>query len=331
MERIGIFGAGTWGLALARMLYNNGNEVTVWSSDPAKAETLSRVRVVDRLPNMVLPEGIRFTGDIAEGCRAADIAVLAVASVYIRETARRMAPHLDSDSIAVIVAKGIEADTLMTLSEVVRSEAGERVRIVALSGPTHAEEVAVDLPSTIVAASRDPSAAEKVQQVFSCSVMRTYTNSDILGVELCGALKNIIALATGMSAGLGYGDNTKAALITRGLAEMERLGRKMGCRPETFRGLAGMGDLIVTATSSHSRNNNCGRLIGQGLSVQEAVKEVGMVVEGIHAIPAAIALADKYGVEMPIIRAVDGIVNHDRSPKETVAYLMGRDYKTELM
>ena len=331
MERIGIFGAGTWGLALARMLYNNGNEVTVWSSDPAKAETLSRVRAVDRLPNMVLPEGIRFTGDIAEGCRAADIAVLAVASVYIRETARRMAPHLDSDSIAVIVAKGIEADTLMTLSEVVRSEAGERVRIVALSGPTHAEEVAVDLPSTIVAASRDPSAAEKVQQVFSCSVMRTYTNSDILGVELCGALKNIIALATGMSAGLGYGDNTKAALITRGLAEIERLGRKMGCRPETFRGLAGMGDLIVTATSSHSRNNNCGRLIGQGLSVQEAVKEVGMVVEGIHAIPAAIALADKYGVEMPIIRAVDGIVNHGRSPKETVAYLMGRDYKTELM
>ena len=257
--------------------------------------------------------------------------MLAVASVYIRETARRMAPYLDSDPIAVIVAKGIEADTLMTLSEVVRSEAGENVRTVALSGPTHAEEVAVDLPSTIVAASRDPSAAEKVQQVFSCSVMRTYTNSDILGVELCGALKNIIALATGMSAGLGYGDNTKAALITRGLAEMERLGRKMGCRPETFRGLAGMGDLIVTATSSHSRNNNCGRLIGQGLSVQEAVKEVGMVVEGIHAIPAAIALADKYGVEMPIIRAVDGIVNHGRSPKETVAYLMGRDYKTELM
>ena len=330
MDRIGILGAGTWGLALARMLYNNGSEVTVWSSDPVKAETLSRVRTVDRLPNMVIPEGIRFTGEIGEACSGANIVVLAVASVYIRETARRMASFLDADPIAVIVAKGIEANTLMTLSEVVRSEVGESLRIVALSGPTHAEEVAVDLPSTIVAAGRDPAAAEKVQQVFSSAVMRTYTNTDILGVELCGALKNIIALATGMSAGLGYGDNTKAALITRGLAEIERLGRRMGCRPETFRGLAGMGDLIVTATSSHSRNNNCGRLIGQGLSVQEAVNEVGMVVEGIHAIPAAIALADKYGVEMPIIRAVDGIVNHGRSPKEAVAYLMGRDYKTEL-
>ena len=331
MNRIAILGAGTWGIALARMLSNTGHSVTVWSTDPGKAEQLSRSRQYSRLPNMVIPPDVAFTGDIRQACEDAEIIVLAVASVYVRETARRIAAFLNKDQIIVVVAKGIEPDTLLTMTEVIRSEVGEGSPIVALSGPTHAEEVAVDLPTTIVAACEDNEIAETVQKVFSCPYMRVYTNTDVLGVELGAALKNIIALAAGISAGLGYGDNAKAALITRGLAEIERLGSRMGCVSDTFRGLAGMGDLIVTATSNHSRNNNCGYLIGQGYSVPDAVKQVGMVVEGINAIPAAIALAEKYGVEMPITYAVDQIVNHGKDPKRAVGYLMGRDFKPELV
>lgn len=217
----------------------------------------------------------------------------------------------------------------MTMSEVISSEIPQ-AKVVALSGPTHAEEVAKDLPTTIVAAYEDIAIAEVVQQVFTNPVMRVYTNIDVKGVELCGALKNIIALASGISTGLGYGDNTKAALITRGLAEIERLGVKMGCLPETFSGLAGVGDLIVTATSKHSRNNRCGYLIGQGYDPQEAVKQVGMDVEGINALPAAMELPTKYDVEMPIVTAVDRIVNRGVPAKNAVHELMGRDSKTEL-
>jgi len=217
----------------------------------------------------------------------------------------------------------------MTMSEVISSEIPQ-AKVVALSGPTHAEEVAKDLPTTIVAACEDIAVAELVQEVFTNPVMRVYTNTDVKGVELCGALKNIIALASGISTGLGYGDNTKAALITRGLAEIERLGVKMGCLPETFSGLAGVGDLIVTATSKHSRNNLCGYLIGQGYDPQEAVKQVGMVVEGINALPAAMELAAKYDVEMPIVTAVDRIVNRRAPAKNAVHELMGRESKTEL-
>jgi len=203
------------------------------------------------------------------------------------------------------------------------------VKVVALSGPTHAEEVARDLPGAIVSACEDLNVAEKVQDVFMNSCLRVYTNTDVKGVELCGAMKNIIALAAGMSAGLGYGDNAKAALITRGLAEIARLGEKLGCARDTFAGLAGMGDLIVTATSMHSRNNRCGYLIGQGYETAAAVKRVGMVVEGINALPAAIAYADKYNVDMPIVRAVDAIVNHNADPRTEVARLMGRDKTAE--
>ena len=205
------------------------------------------------------------------------------------------------------------------------------MRLVALSGPTHAEEVARDLPTTIVSASQDAEAAALVQDIFFNTCMRVYTNDDVLGVELCGALKNIIALASGVSLGLGFGDNTKAALITRGMAEITRLGLAMGCKEQTFAGLAGIGDLIVTATSQHSRNNRCGMLMGQGVPPQEAVKQVGMVVEGINAIPAAVALMKKHGVEMPIIRAVDALVKGEVSPADTVAMLMDRGKKPEIM
>ena len=326
---IGVIGAGTWGIALAGMLCNIEYQVTVWSALPAEIDELNRTRRQKNLPNMEIPESITFTKDINEACVGKHILLFAVPSVFVRSTAKLVAPYVIGDQIIVDVAKGIEPETLMTMSEII-SEEIPQAKVVALSGPTHAEEVARDLPTTIVAAHEDLAIAEKVQEIFTNPVMRVYTNTDVKGVELCGALKNIIALAAGISAGLGYGDNTKAALITRGLAEIERLGVKMGCLPETFSGLAGMGDLIVTATSKHSRNNRCGYLIGQGYEPKEAVKQVGMVVEGINAIPAAIKLAEEYDVEIPIITAVDDVINHGKDPAEAVRELMGRDGKSEL-
>ena len=328
-NKIGVLGAGTWGMALARMLCVSGHDVEVWSALPEEIEQLSATRRQVNLPDMVIPDEIRFTYSIGEACSGKDILLFAVPSVYVRETSRAAAPFIKDGQVIVDVAKGIEPDTLMTMTEIILSEMEVKVFAVALSGPTHAEEVAKDLPTTIVAAHEDIIVAEKVQVVFSNPVMRVYTNTDVKGIELCGALKNIMALASGIAMGLGYGDNTKAAIITRGLAEIQRLGLKMGCRQETFAGLAGMGDLIVTATSLHSRNNRCGYLIGQGRTPEEAVKEVGMVVEGINAIPAALELADRYEVEMPIAEAVDGIINHGRDPRAVVRELMGRDSKTE--
>ena len=252
----------------------------------------------------------------------------------MRSTVALAASYVSEDQIIVDVAKGIEPDTLFTLTEVIYDELNKHkdlkdLRIVALSGPTHAEEVTLDLPTTIVSASKDLEAAGIVQNVFSNNSMRVYTNTDIKGVEICGALKNIIALASGISTGLGYGDNAKAALITRGMAEIKRLGLAMGCEETTFSGLAGVGDLIVTATSMHSRNNRCGLLIGQGHEPKEAIKEVGMVVEGINAIPAAMELMDKYEVEMPIVSAVNDIINNGADPLNTVNRLMGREKKME--
>ena len=329
--RIGVIGAGTWGMALSRMLYNTGSAVTVWSALPEEIDQLSRERVQKNLPGMRIPEGVEFTKSIEEVCAGRDILLFAVPSVFVRRTARAAAPYVRKGQIIVDVAKGLEPGTLMTMSEVIRDEiSAGGVRVVALSGPTHAEEVAQDLPTTIVSACEDHDAAKCVQGVFMNTCMRVYTNTDVKGVELCGALKNIIALAAGISEGIGYGDNAKAALITRGLAEIERLGVKMGCQRRTFSGLAGMGDLIVTATSRHSRNNRCGLLIGQGVPPQEAIRQVGMVVEGVNAIPAAITLAEKYGVEMPIVQAVDAVVNRGADPKREVYNLMTRDPKTEL-
>ncbi len=327
--RIGIIGAGTWGMALARMLSNSGHGVRVWSPHPEAIDQLETTRTQKNLPDMIIPEAVKFTKLMEEVCRDKDLLVFAVPSVFVRSAARLANAFIHDGQIIVDVAKGIEAETLMTLSEVIRDEVKAEVKVVALSGPTHAEEVARDLPGAIVSACEDLNVAEKVQDVFMNSCLRVYTNTDVKGVELCGAMKNIIALAAGMSAGLGYGDNAKAALITRGLAEIARLGEKLGCARDTFAGLAGMGDLIVTATSMHSRNNRCGYLIGQGYETAAAVKRVGMVVEGINALPAAIAYADKYNVDMPIVRAVDAIVNHNADPRTEVARLMGRDKTAE--
>ena len=331
MTKIGVLGAGTWGMALARMLCNSGNQVTVWSALEREVEEFSATRRHPNLPGMIIPDALMFTKDMEEVCRDKEILLFAVPSPFVRSTARKAAAYIREDQIIVDVAKGIEADTQLTMTGIIADELkNPAVKLVALSGPTHAEEVAKDLPTTIVSACEDIATAERVQSVFGNTCMRVYTNDDVLGVELCGAMKNIIALASGVALGLGYGDNTKAALITRGMAEIARLGEAMGCKPQTFGGLAGIGDLIVTATSIHSRNNRCGMLLGKGVSVKEAVAQVGMVVEGINALPAAMKLAEMYHVEMPIVDAVDAVVNRGADPKDTVAMLMGRDQKPEL-
>lgn len=330
MKKIGVLGAGTWGMALARMLAVNGHEVTVWSAIEKEIDQFSATRKHPNLPGMEIPEQILFTKQIAQVCRDKDALLFAVPSPFVRSTARSAAPYVADGQIIVDVAKGIEADTLFTMTQIIGDELkNPTVKLVALSGPTHAEEVAKDLPTTIVSACEDPAAAAMVQEVFANTCMRVYTNEDVLGVELCGAMKNIIALGSGIALGLGYGDNTKAALITRGMAEIVRLGVAMGCKAHTFYGLAGIGDLIVTATSVHSRNNRCGMLLGQGVAPAEAIKQVGMVVEGIHALPAAMRLAEKYNVEMPIVAAVNAVVNQGADARREVMLLMTREQRSE--
>lgn len=331
MKSIAILGAGTWGIALAKMLKNTGKQVTVWSALPNEIEELKKTNIHPKLPNVKLPLGIDYTADLEDALNDKDIIMFAVPSVFVRDTAKKCKNYIKDNQIIVDVAKGIESDTLMTLTQVINDEIkNDTVKYAALSGPTHAEEVSLDMPTTIVSACSDIEVAKLVQEFFSSSFMRVYTNTDIKGIEICGALKNIIALATGISRGLGYGDNATAALITRGLAELSRLGKAVGCSPYTFSGLTGMGDLIVTCTSLHSRNNNAGFLIGQGFSVNEAVKKVGMVVEGINALPAAVKLAKKYGVDMPIIFAVNEVVNGNESPQNAVNSLLNRELKAEV-
>lgn len=333
--KIGVIGAGTWGVALARMLTNSNHDVIIWSAIESEIDELSNNREHKNLPGMVIPEATKFTKILEKAVTGMDIVLMAVPSPYVRGTTAKLAPFVADGQIIVDVAKGIEKETLFTMTDIIRDElakssSAKNVKLVALSGPTHAEEVAKDLPTTIVSACEDQKAALVVQDVFMNTCMRVYTNSDVLGVELCGAMKNIIALATGISSGLGFGDNTKAALITRGIAEIKRLGLKMGCENDTFAGLAGIGDLIVTATSEHSRNNRCGKLIGKGLSPDDAIKEVGMVVEGINALPAAISLAKKYEVELPITETAYDIVFNGADPKTAVIKLMTRDKKAEI-
>lgn len=329
--KLGILGAGTWGVALARMLCNAGNSVTVWSAVEQEIDNLLATKRHPNFPDVDLPKQIAYTKDIKKACLGMDILVFAVPSPFVRATARKAAPYISNGQIIVDVAKGIEAQTLYTMTEIIADELqNPTVKLVALSGPTHAEEVIKDLPTAITAASNDVKAASTVQDVFSVGCMRVYTNDDVRGVELCGALKNIIALSSGIAAGLGCGDNAKAALITRGIAEISRLGTAMGCKEQTFGGLAGIGDLIVTATSMHSRNNRCGMLIGQGIAVDEAILKVGMVVEGINALPAAIKLAQKYNVEMPIVETVDAICDGRMEASKAIQMLMSRELKSEL-
>lgn len=334
MAKIGVLGAGTWGMALARMLCNMKHEVQVWSALGQEIDELESTGVHPKLKNMIIPKEMKYTKEIREVCTDKDILLFAVPSVFVRSTAKAAAEYIKDGQVIVDVAKGIEPGTLFTMTEIIRDELDKKgglshVKLVALSGPTHAEEVAIDLPTLIVAASPDQEAAHFVQKVFMNPKFRVYTNTDIHGVEICGAFKNIIALGTGIARGLGYGDNTCAALITRGVRELSNLGELMGCKSETFNGLAGIGDLIVTCTSLHSRNLTAGMLLGQGKSRDEAVKEVGMVVEGIYALDAAMQLKKKYNVELPICEMVNGIINEGLAPAEGEAMLMNRMGKEE--
>ena len=329
MANVGVVGAGSWGTALALVLEKNGHHVTLWSSREAKAEELRKTREnADKLPGIKIPETIDITADIESAVKEKELVVLGVPSLYIRSTAAKMAPFVHEGQIVVNVSKGIEESTLYTMTDVIADEI-PNADVAVLSGPSHAEEVSRYIPTTVVAGAKSRKTAEKIQAIFMNEVFRVYTSPDMLGIEVGGALKNVIALAAGITDGLGFGDNTKAALITRGIAEMSRLGVAMGGYPETFSGLAGMGDLIVTCASVHSRNRKAGYLIGKGYSAQAAMEEVKMVVEGVHSAKAALKLADKYYVRMPIIEQVNAVLFDGKEAIDGVRDLMVRDGKTE--
>lgn len=329
MARVGVLGAGSWGTALALLLHKNGHEVTIWSIDKNEVEMLQKEREhKSKLPGVEVPQDIHVTNDLEAGMDNKDFLVLAVPSVYTRSTARLMKPFLKAGQIIVNVGKGIEETTLMTLSEQIEEELPE-ADVSVLSGPSHAEEVSRNLPTICVVGSKTKETAVYLQEAFMNEFFRVYISSDILGIEIGGSLKNVIALAAGIADGLGYGDNTKAALITRGIAEIARLGVKMGGRSETFYGLTGMGDLIVTCASVHSRNRKAGYLMGQGKTMKEAMEEVHMVVEGVYSAKAGLALAQKYGESMPIIEQINRVLFEDKAPAEAVKELMIRDASME--
>ena len=329
MANIGVLGAGSWGTALSVLLHDNGNQATIWSIDPAEIEMLSKEREhKTKLPGVHISEEIQITGEIQEAILGKDFLVLAVPSPFTRATAKKMSPYVAEGQIIVDVAKGIEETTLMTLSGQIKEEIPQ-ADVAVLSGPSHAEEVGRKLPTTCVIGATTRKTAEYLQSAFMSKVFRVYTSPDILGIELGGSLKNVIALAAGIADGLGYGDNTKAALITRGIAEIARLGVKMGGKLETFTGLTGIGDLIVTCASVHSRNRKAGYLMGKGYTMEQAMAEVKMIVEGVYSAKAAKELAEKYDVEMPIITEINKVLFEGKSAAEAVIDLMVRDKKVE--
>jgi len=326
---ISVLGAGTWGTALAILLANNGHNVILWSKLQKEVDALRADRtIIKNLPGAFIPESVEITSDLNYACDNPDILVFAVASPFVRSTAKEAASLLKKGQIIVNVAKGIEETTLFTLTDIIQDEIKD-AEVTVLSGPSHAEEVSRGIPTTCVVGAANKTTAIMIQDAFMTENFRVYTNPDIIGIELGGSLKNVIALAAGISDGLGFGDNTKAALMTRGIAEISRLGLKMGGRPETFSGLSGVGDLIVTCSSLHSRNRNAGYYIGQGMSVSEAMEKVAQTVEGVYSAKAALALAKKYEVEMPIVEQINLILFENKSPKDAVADLLLRDKTKE--
>lgn len=332
MKRIGILGAGTWGTALANLLTSVGHQVMLWSRFPEEVNTIMKTHKHKNLPGVEIDRNILYSCNIEEAVEDKDVIVMAVPSIYVRETTLLAKKYFKPNQIIVTVAKGVEKGTLMTTSEIIHDVLKEKdLPVVALSGPTHAEEVAIGLPTLIVSACERLQYAEEIQDIFySSKCLRVYTNQDILGVELCGALKNIIALAAGMSDGLGYGDNAKAALITRGLREITKIGLAMGANVNTFSGLTGIGDIVVTATSVHSRNHKAGYLLGQGYSLEETLEKVGMVVEGLNSLDAAIELEKKYNLQLPIIDTVAAIIEGKVKVKEAVSRLFARKKQNEI-
>lgn len=327
--KISVLGAGSWGTALAVLLCENGHEVTLWSIDQREVAMISEKREqIEKLPGVAIPEQVVVTGNLQESIAGREVLVLAVPSIFIRSTAKKMAEFVEAGQIIVNVAKGIEEQTLKNMTDVIEEEIPQ-AEVGVLSGPSHAEEVGRRIPTTVVAGAHRRETAEIIQDAFMNSYFRVYTSPDMVGIELGAALKNVIALAAGIVDGLGFGDNTKAALITRGIAEITRLGTAMGGRVETFAGLSGIGDLIVTCTSTHSRNHNAGYLIGQGRTYQEAMDEVKMVVEGVYSAKAALALAKKYQVEVPITEQVNRVLFEGVPATEAVPSLLLRNRTAE--
>ena len=330
MANISVIGPGSWGTALAWLLRKNGHQVTVWSFLKEETEMFLKYREnVDKLPGVVLDDQVVFTNSLEDSVPGRDMLVLAVPSPAVRSTSRSLAPLVKEGQLIVNVAKGIEEKTLMTMTDIIEEEIPQ-AEVAVLSGPSHAEEVGKGLPTTIVAGAHSRRTAEQVQEYFMSPVFRVYTSSDMLGIETGAALKNVIALAAGMADGLGYGDNTKAALITRGIAEIARIGTALGAHLETFYGLSGIGDLIVTCASVHSRNRKAGYLMGQGRTMEQAMAEVHMVVEGVYSAKAGMALAERYQVEVPILRSVNEILFEGKPAAEAVSELMQRLPKDEL-
>ena len=326
-----VLGSGTWGTALTILLANKGIKVVLWSKIENEINALKEDRKnIKNLPGAVLPDSVELTLDLEYAAKTSEpeLIVFAVASPYVRDTAKLAAPYIKDGQMIVNVAKGIEEKTLSTILDIIKDEI-PNATLAVLSGPSHAEEVSRLIPTTVVVASTSEEAAKKIQDIFMTKTFRVYTSDDVIGVELGGSLKNVIALAAGMSDGLGFGDNTKAALMTRGIAEISRLGKKMGAKIETLCGLSGVGDLFVTATSHHSRNWNAGYLIGQGMSTDAAMEKVQQVVEGVYCAKAAKALADKYEVEMPIVSKVYDILFNNKNVNEAVVELFTRDKTNE--
>lgn len=330
MEKISVLGAGSWGSAIAWLLCSNGHEVTLWSHREEEAEEFRRTHENrDKLPGVIFQENMYFTADLDEALRGRDMLVLAVPSGAVRSTCRKMSGSIRKGQLIVSLAKGIEEKTLDTMSDIIEEEIPQ-ANTAILSGPSHAEEVGRGMLTAIVAGAHDRETAVHVQKVFMSPVFRVYTSPDMKGIQLGAALKNVIALAAGVADGMGYGDNTRAALITRGSEEIARLGKKMGIHRRTLFGLSGIGDLIVTCTSRHSRNRRAGYLMGQGKSMQEAMKEVHQVVEGVYSAKAGLELARKYDVEMPIVEMTNRVLFEGMDAREAAQFLMTRQGRDEI-
>ena len=332
MAKISVIGSGGWGIALAILLHKNGHNLTIWSFDKKEAEELKTTREnKTKLPNILLPEDIKVTDDLKEAVNDKDILILAVPSKAIRSVSKSLKNIIKDNQIIVNVAKGLEEDTLETMTDIIEEELkGKKTQVAVLSGPSHAEEVGKGIPTTCVVSAHNKELTLYLQNIFMNPSFRVYTSPDMLGIEIGGALKNVIALAAGIADGLNYGDNTKAALITRGIKEISSLGVAMGGEQSTFYGLTGLGDLIVTCASMHSRNRRAGILLGQGKTLDEAIKEVNMVVEGVYSAKSALIAAKKYNVEIPIIEQVNAVLFENKNAAEAVNELMIRDKKLEI-
>jgi len=332
MAKISVIGSGGWGIALTILLHKNGHDLTIWSFDKKEAEELKKTRQnKTKLPNILLPEDVKVTDDLREAVDDKDILILAVPSKAIRSVSKSLKNIIKDNQIIVNVAKGLEEDTLKTMTDIIEEELKDKnPKVAVLSGPSHAEEVGRGIPTTCVVSAHNKELTLYLQNVFMNPSFRVYTSPDMLGVEIGGALKNVIALAAGIADGLNYGDNTKAALITRGIKEISSLGVAMGGEQSTFYGLTGLGDLIVTCASMHSRNRRAGILLGQGKTLDEAIKEVNMVVEGIYSAKSALMAAKKYNVEIPIIEQVNAVLFENKNAAEAVNELMIRDKKLEI-